>query len=283
MPHPWTLCDESERCLGYDIAHWQGTDIAWDACISLGIEWVVAKTWHATNRVKTAEPQLVVPKLRKLINGRYVWWLPKVASKAQVDCWVSTDASDELPMMIDVEEPDTDVRGIALLRRLEDLVKAVCDRTQRRPLIYTGTWYWNAWLGGLDSQLLAECELVIAAYPRKSAIGIQYHAAVDQICGQTPPALPLPWASRQVDPLAWQFDGDKGLYLPNKSGEAGQGDVDVDLAVRSRLRALVPSLRDTDPHELEPGLVLGEGDTARVTLDQATNAFVPPGDKGPRS
>lgn len=284
MTNPWTLCDPAERALGLDIAHWQGTDIPWEPTAKLGIEWVIAKTFHATGRVKSAEIQLEGASKLSLICGRYAWWLPRVDTKMQAAAWAQIESRFHLPVMIDVEEPDVDVRGAPLLRRLEELIQRLADAIGRLPIIYTGAWYWREWLGNLDSEIVASCELAHAAYPRKAAMGLAYHDAVDEVCAQTPPVLAAPWALRKIQPLIWQFDGDKGLFLPSGTGVVSGVDVDVNTAARTRLRGLIAALRDTDPHPgpiPEPGLHLGDP-TAGGTLWDSTNSFELPLDKGPK-
>ena len=108
-------------------------------------------------------------------------------------------------------------------------------------------------------EITALCDAAITRTREKlAAIAAEYHDAVTQyaraiveVCGGKAPAIPLPWASRGVQPLGWQFDGDKGLYIPSASGGLGKGDVDVNLFARSRLYETLHH-RDTDPAPWDP-------------------------------
>lgn len=235
----WGVC--SDPALGYDLAHWQGRVIPWADAKALGIRWAVAKTWHGRGEVASQLEQLEGARVATIeIVGRYGWMLPDADLNAQVAAWTSmVRARDELPLAIDFEEPCTAARGQSLIARLEHCIEAVSDRIGQRPIIYTGAWYWTGYALNLDSQIVAECPLWLAAYPRKAASGTRYQEAVAEVCGGVMPSVPRPWKDRGIEPIAWQFDGDKGLLLANGV------DVDVNTAAWSRLRALAG--RDTLP------------------------------------
>ena len=237
----WAVC--SDPAIGYDLAHWQGTDIHWLEARDLGVRWAVCKAWHGRGEVKTAAEQLASARAAGIeLLGRYAWLLPDSPLDLQVGAWPRDDlARDELPLTIDFEEPGTQQRGRVLLTTLERAIVRVTERTGRRPVIYTGAWYWQGYCGNLDSQLVAECPLWLAAYPRKSATGTRYQDAVAEVCGGAMPAVPRPWAERGIEPVAWQFDGDRGLHLP------GGIDCDVNVAAWDGLRALCPRHRDAIP------------------------------------
>lgn len=256
----WTVC--SDPAIGYDLAHWQGKKIPFADTRALGIEWAIAKCWHGRGVVTSGDLQLTDAQLSGISTwGRYAWALPDEDLDMQVGAWCRLAlVPGELPRTIDWEHPDTKRRGAALVKRGEYLIEKASDRHGVRPIIYTGDWYWrgfcgdgaSARFGGLDSQIFAECPLWLAAYPRKQATGTRYQDAVAEVCGGVMPGVPRPWRDRGIEPLLWQFDGDKGLYLPNGV------DVDVNVAARTRLLALqigavplatvvegIPTRRDT--------------------------------------
>jgi hypothetical protein len=258
----WGLC--ANPAIVLDVSHWQGIDIDFATCRDLGVEGVIAKTWHGRSTVMSGQVQIDsarhygVPTL-----GRYAWMLPDNDLDLQIGAWYLAREADELPLMIDFEEASTKLRGPALITRLEYVIAKVSDRIGCRPLLYTGQWYWAGYCGGLDSQLAAECPLVLAAYPRLGVTGLRYHDAVNAACEGTPPAVPRPWAERGIAPLGWQFDGDGGLYLPKGI------DTDVNVFDATRLRDLRLGTSDTDPApRREPGLMLGDDERRQALIDE---------------
>lgn len=237
----WGVC--REPWLGYDLAHWQSTSIPWVAARELGIGWAIVKRWHARGIVASAEVQLRTGHEAGIeALGEYAWCLPDQDLDAQIAAWtVSRSSLVNLPLSIDWEDPTTTARGGKLVARLEYVIERTSDRIGCRPIIYTGEWYWKGYCLDVDSEIAASCPLWLAAYPRKNANATRYRDAVAEVCGGVAPAVPRPWRDRGIDPIAWQFDGDKGLYLPNGV------DCDVNIADGSALRALLSRLVDTLP------------------------------------
>lgn len=234
----WSVC--ADPAIGFDVSRWQGRIVPWSQAVHLGARWAVVKTWHGRGLVDPNVDQYDGAKGEGLLVGRYGWWLPDADLAMQVGAWCANPTPHgEIPLTIDVEEPGTAARGRSLLSRLEYVIERVSDRLGQRPIIYTGAWYWTGYLQGLDSQLVSECPLWLAAYPRKAATGTRYQEAVAEVCGGVMPAIPRPWADRSIEPVMWQFDGDHGLTLPNGT------DVDVNTAAWGKLRALAG--RDTLP------------------------------------
>lgn len=236
----WSVC--SDPALGYDLAHWQGRQIPWADALKLGIRWAVVKTWSGRSLVDSNVDQIEGARAAGLLVGRYAWMYPDSDLDLQIGAWTAAgQPCDELPLTIDFEEPGTAARGRSLLARLEHVIERVSDRLGRRPILYTGHWYWQGYCYDLDSQIAAECPLWLAAYPRKASTGTRYAEALAEVCGGVMPRVPRPWAERGLEPVMWQFDGDKGLTLANGV------DVDVNTAAWGRLQALVPHRADTEP------------------------------------
>jgi len=235
----WNAC--TDPAIGLDVSHWQGRIIPWAEARAAGVQWAVAKAFHGRGVVGGHLEQLEGARVAGVEPiGRYAWMLPDSDLDMQIGAWCATALGrGELPLTIDFEEPSTAARGRALIARLEHVIERVSDRLGRRPIVYTGQWYWQGYCQGLDSQLVAECPLWLAAYPRKAATGTRYREAVAEVCGGVMPAIPRPWADRKIEPVMWQFDGDHGLTLP------GGVDVDVNTAAWTELLALAG--RDTLP------------------------------------
>lgn len=236
----WGLCKMDEAELGLDVAKWQ-PNVPWAQLPGLGVRWCIVKGWHSRWRTAEGPAQYEAARAAGLVVGEYAWLEPEQSLDLQIGAWCAAPpSSDALPLAIDFEQQTMTLRGRPLVSVLERAVEIYSDRTGRRPIVYTGNWYWVDYCGNVDSQIVAECPLWFAAYPRKGAGGTRYREALVEVCSSTPPAIPRPWAERGLEPVAWQFDGDKGLYLPNG------GDVDVNAAHWPRLLELVPA-RDTSP------------------------------------
>lgn len=254
----WGVC--TDPAIGFDLAHWQGTSVQFAAAQQLGLRWACAKTWHGSHIVASAALQLAGARAVDLeATGRYAWLLPDDDLERQANAWCSIDREQrELPLTIDWEHPDTKLRDRPLVTRLEWCIEAVSDKIGERPILYTGEWYWSGYCGNLDSEIVASCPLWLAAYPRKSVTGTRYQDAVAEVCGGVMPRVPVPWRTRNLEPIAWQFDGDKGLYLP------GGADVDVNVAAWARLLQLVkggpPQPGPTFPTTPATLLRAGEGE-----------------------
>jgi len=228
----------SDPSIGLDTAGWQepgGKPVPFADCVPLGVQWAMVKGWHGRHVTKTGRGQFDLARASGLIPGEYAWLLPDEDLAMQIGAWCAKPIeSFQLPHSIDFEHPDTKLRGRQLVMKLEYTIERYSDRMGHRPIIYTGEWYWSGYCSDVDSQLVAECPLWLAAYPRKANGGTRYTEAVAEVCGGKMPRVPVPWRERDVEPLMWQLDGDKGLYLPNGV------DVDVNVAAWARLQALVP-------------------------------------------
>ena len=241
----------TDPCAMLDVAHFQGASIPWEECAALGIRAVVIKWWHGPwrNQPAVAQQQYREAKAAGLLVGRYAWWVPNASVDAQIAAWLSDPWPDEdLPLCIDMEDPALP-KGPATLAAAVRIVEALEHATGRAPIIYSGSWWADAWLGARSPEL-ARCPYWHAAYPRKAAKGTDYAGAVAEWLAQDAPRLPAIWAAET--PIAWQLDGTDdatgtgALRLPNGV------DVDVNLADLSALRRLVPTHRDTDPAPFDP-------------------------------
>lgn len=204
------------RIIGIDVARWQGT-VNWDKVVESGVQWAWIKCTHGLG---SADPQFLnnwSNSKGKLPRGVYHWFTdsdPMLQAQNILTTLEKTGDIGECPIAIDFEEPGTKFRGQELLDRLRLCLSKVEELSGRAPVLYTGTWYWQQYALNLDAQDLVEnYYLWLAQYPRVML-------ADKTICAQKPPVLPKPsapkpWASRNVMPAAWQFDGDGGCVLPN--------------------------------------------------------------------
>jgi hypothetical protein len=262
MSEQWGVCEEP--CIILDVSHWQGTDIDFPACKALGVRGVIVKRYHGSGYVKAYDEQFPSAQLAGIeLLGDYAWLVPtSVPVDLQVAAW-ATPAKGRLPFTIDWEDPSTKLRGKPLVSILERAIEIKSDKDGRRPTIYTGAWYWRDFCQGVDSEIVAACDLHLAAYPRKTNTGLRYTEAQQEVCGGHMPGVPLPWAKRGLQPLIWQFSGDaQPLRLPPSKNGASPA-VDVNTGDARRLFATIDAPPDTLP----------EGETGRRRSSQRVKAF----------
>jgi hypothetical protein len=251
----WGVCENPAIVL--DVAQWQGPD-PFQGAKEKGVRAAILKRWHGRAPLSGYQTQLENALRAGLeLLGDYAWLVPALLPvDLQVDAWTKP-VDGRLPLTIDWEDPNTKLRGKPLVGILERAIELVSDKHGRRPIIYTGGWYWQDFCQDLDSEIVASCPLHLAAYPRKTVTGTRYQEAAAEVCGGKMPAVPKPWALRNLEPITWQFDGDKGLVLPNGA------DVDVNVTDWARLQSLMDSPPDTLPE--------GEAARRRSSERAATN------------
>lgn len=242
----WNLCDPDKRLPGWDLSKWQGkgSDIDWERARNLGVTWVVAKAFSGGRFEDSVKEQILAAQGAGMLTGVYGWWYPTMSDQAQVDAWSADLAwlsTLEIPFTIDVEEVNTGGADPRVLRdRLYFLTSTLYQRLGRVASIYTGDWYWRGALGDDPDERFADNPNWHAAYPSKKAVKFEYEKAFGEVCSGIAPRLAAPWRARNLEPWAWQFDGDSGLFLPQKTGgserrseQGGSDKVDVDVNLAS--------------------------------------------------
>jgi lysozyme len=199
--------------LGTDLSHWQGKP-DFDKLKAAGIKFAISKATDGVSVHDTFASDWANSK-GKVYRGAYTWFKPEIPWQAQADKFIETVGpleDDDLPLAVDFEQT-TKIVGAPLLKAITDYVRYIAEKTGRRPILYTGKYYWMQFVQDLDAPDLVEiCDLWHAEYPRSSAHGVQYDAALAALKSPHPAK---PWASRNIPPKLWQFDGDGGLTLPD--------------------------------------------------------------------
>lgn len=198
--------------LGTDVSKWQGV-VDFGAVAAAGVKFAVAKAVNGTSLDPSFKRNWAALK-GKLTRGAYGWFLPDMDPIVQADALIAAmDGldNDDMPPAVDFEQPTT-----MEAKRLHDAVvlyvRRLREKTGRKPLFYTGKWYWAQYVKDMDSpELVQTTDLWHAEYPSHGRTGIDYDAALKALGSPHPPS---PWAKRGIPPKLWQFDGDKGLTLP---------------------------------------------------------------------
>jgi hypothetical protein len=162
----------------------------------------------------------------------YMWFVPTMHPFRQADAFVDASAPyrDNEKIMLPWIDFEDDAGGRVRCKSLRDGLRACAqqieDRIGQKIAIYTGKWFW---LQAVEPSILdaagkptgqrdideafsswcASRPLAHAEYPgRIPGEGEHGHVA-------------SPWADRDLVETWYQFDGDKGLYLPADCGTTG--------------------------------------------------------------
>ena len=199
--------------LGIDVARWQGV-VDFKSVAAHGVKFCICKATHGKGLDGTFKQNWGSIKPH-MVRGAYAWYIPGKDPMGQADAFVDAMvglSNDDLPPAIDFEEPSS-LPAQQLLDEVLVFVKRVRERTNRKPLLYTGKWFWQQYVKDMDSpELVLLTDLWHSEYPRTGKTGTQYDEALAALRSPNPSK---PWASRGIAPKLWQFDGDKGLTLPN--------------------------------------------------------------------
>jgi len=229
---PSTVVKEDGHVLGIDAARWQGV-LNWEKVLNakpvfkdgslpprLNKNDIVRFAYiKATHGVGGLDPMFHANADRSSVmpfRGFYMWFVPTQDPIEQADKFV--DAIDtyqrdrDLPPSIDVED---NVGGRVVGRQILDPLRICATHVEQRlgrtVALYTGKWFWQlpSAIGDLDDSWCASKPLWHSEYPGRIP-GDDEHSH-----------LPKPWSIRSIDEAFWQFDGDKGLYLPAECGSTG--------------------------------------------------------------
>ena len=201
--------------LGCDWSAAQGGNIDVQAVAAAGVRFVIAKASQGESfRDMTFGRYVDAARLAGLDTGAYHWLSPGGDVKKQVATFVNTiKGRINLPPAVDFEDPNG--KGQGFLSKCEAFVKGVEDATGSVCMVYTGKWFWIGNIG-IDSAYIASRPNWHAEYPstkRQGRTKADYEAAVAALPAGGPNIAP-PWASRGLGATIWQFDGDRGLVLP---------------------------------------------------------------------
>lgn len=212
------------RVLGADFARWQGK-IKWESTAdsiitrklpsgdteTVGkLRFVYCKSTHGTSGIDQEFAHNSVGRKAMKWSGYYFWFVPTQAPKAQAEWFVrnveKTYDSSDLCAAMDFEElAPAGMGGQRLLDAGQECGERVEELLGHQIIIYSGRGYWRHVDGcqDLDSQWYANHAHWHAEY--------RGHVPTEDEKAR----LSKPWESRGIQEKIWQFDGDKGLYLPN--------------------------------------------------------------------
>lgn len=178
---------------GPDVSRWQ-VKANWSLVKQGGASFAYCKATQGTGRDPLFASHWPAIKAAGLLRGAYHWLSPQVPLKAQADnlyAWVGRLQPGDLPVALDIErdgvgadgQPNTPDDVKATDQMAEELAHLVEERTGRRPLIYSYSYY-------LDDR-----NIEVPSSPLWIA---DYRSG--------PPTLPPGWSSYQIH----QYAGDNG-------------------------------------------------------------------------
>lgn len=225
--------------VGIDVAWPQGPAVDWPSVERAGVSFAFCKATNGTTSVDSTfnRNRAAIRAETKISFGAYHWLEPAQDAIAQARHFVRTVgplADIDVGLAIDFEDDDGGkVKGAGLLAGLLACAAEVTRLTGRKPLVYTGKWFYEGSVG-FDSEEIASYPLWHAQYPSTKRDKRAYVDAVRALPAD--PSIASPWKRRGIKETFWQFDGDGGLFLP-------QGiDVDVN---RFRGDSLAPFIEST--------------------------------------
>lgn len=146
-------CPPAQTVLGIDIASYQhpnGAAIDWPT-VAANRRFVIVKATEGTgytNSYYADDSQKA--RAAGMIVGAYHWLNYTSSGEAQADHFLAalggTVPDGDLPAMLDVEQDEsshTPAQRVAIMKAWLDRVEQV---TGRKPMIYSGTWYWSGYL-----------------------------------------------------------------------------------------------------------------------------------------
>jgi lysozyme len=159
------VCPEGEVVRGIDVSVYQG-DIDWPQVAAAGYRYAIARVSHSTTTLDTkfAQNWAGIASVG-MVRGVYQYFQPThdTIAQAQVVCdAVGLLGPGDLPAVIDVEVPNPGISPSEYADVVRTWIDHVEACTGKPPMIYTGKYYWEPYLG---TDEFADHPLWHAAYP----------------------------------------------------------------------------------------------------------------------
>src|SRR5262245_36586902 len=147
---------------GIDVSEYQG-NIDWNAVKASGIVFAIARVDDGFYMDKKFDQNWPAMKAAGIIRGAYQFFEPGDDPSALADIMIQKMGplgEGDLPPMLDVEVTGGQPPSV-INDRIHVWIDKVQAATGRKPLIYTGKYFWNDNVGSAD---FASYPLVLAAY-----------------------------------------------------------------------------------------------------------------------
>jgi len=158
---------------GIDVSHWNGV-IDWNAVGETDHEFAFIKCSEHSSFVDDKFALNWAASKGKLLRGPYHFWRAAYDAKDQArhfyDTFFGLAERIELPPVLDVE--DTWATDDNLGPSVKECLDWIEEFFDVRPIIYTGAWWWNPWVGAqswADDYLIWAANYTTASSPRLPA------------------------------------------------------------------------------------------------------------------
>lgn len=242
-------CGSGTYVRGVDVSKWQGA-IDWSQVAAAGIEYAFIRSSYGLTGVDNYfDTNWAAAREAGVLRGSYHYFNPTYGGAEQARNMLAQfdDPEDlgELPLVVDVEESSGAPTPAVYASRVIDFVDTIEAETGRRPMIYTGGYFWDTYVA---STALADLPVWVAHY---------FNDRSTAHCPNTPNA----WG-------AWAFW--QHTEMASVSGISGGVDGDVFDGTYEQLLALTFHRADvvsqSFPGAEDAPLALAEGECREVTL-----------------
>jgi len=159
------VCAKGSTVEGIDVSSWQGT-IDWTKVKASGKTFAIARISDGTYLDKQFEANWAGIKKVGLVRGAYQFFRPGEDPTALANIVVAKVGKlgdNDLPVTCDVEATDSQTAA-TILKKLTTWMAVVEAGTGKKPIIYTGKYFWN---DNVASTAWGKSWLWIAAYGPK--------------------------------------------------------------------------------------------------------------------
>jgi lysozyme len=139
-----TVCAKGETVEGIDVSVWQGA-VDWQSVKNAGITFGIARVSYGTSLDNWFDDNWNGMKSVGLIRGAYQFFLPQQDPIAQAELMISAMGSlgaGDLPPVVDVEDTGGQSKA-TIAAKLKDWCQHVEAATGKKPIIYTGKYFWQ--------------------------------------------------------------------------------------------------------------------------------------------
>jgi lysozyme len=201
------VCPGASTVEGIDVSEFQG-NVDWAKVKASGRQFAIIRVSDGTGHLDSTFAQnWAGAKNAGLIRGVYQFFEPGGDAVAQANLLLSKIGGalgpDDLPPMIDVEVTGSQTPA-TVNSKIHQWIDKVQAATGKKPLIYTGTWFWDPNVNSSD----------FASYPLVES----YY------CSNCCPNLPKPWSKWTM----WQYSSTGSV--PGISGNVDLDKFDGTLA-----------------------------------------------------
>lgn len=242
-------CGGGAYVRGVDVSKWQGA-IDWSQVAEAGIEYAFIRSSYGLTGVDSYfDANWAAAREAGVLRGSYHYFNPAYGGAEQARNMLAQfdDPADlgELPLVVDVEESGGAPTPAVYASRVVDFVDTIEAETGRRPMIYTGGYFWDTYVA---STALADLPVWVAHY---------FNDRSTAHCPNTPNAWGA-WAFWQHTEMA-SVSGISG----GVDGDVFDGSYEALLALTFHRAELVSQ---SFPAADEAPLVLAEGECRELTL-----------------